>query len=755
MNSSWSTQPIFDSAPLVIALVVLMGAFLLVRPSLQTTNHRRRLTLVGLRGVVIFLLLIAMLRPTHISTTAEPQSAVLVLLFDQSRSMQLPSGIENKSRWEVQSESLQRVHSLLKELSKDIEIRLYAYDQGLVEIPFDGATIVFPELPTGEQTDIGSALHEALRRELGNRIAGVILLGDGAQTAFEPTVEILEAGRELGRLDYPLYTIAFGLPGDLNDSRDVSVENLPEQYSVFAKNKLAIQAHLRSRGFANKEIPVELLIEDSSGQQQSLATRRIKIPTDQKLVPITLSHIPTIPGKYRLIVRAAEQPGELVTKNNQLTSFLTVLEGGVKILYMDSWPPRIETRFVRNAIGQSPDMELHEFLVDAESPASLPRVEELIDDELDALILGDVDATVLGRDLQQAIEAAVGNGTGFLMTGGFHSFGPGGYRGTALEDVLPIEINQFERQDLEAPIRWDLHLEGLLKVTPTTNHSITLLDTVARNAAIWDTLPPLNGANRFHQIKETPGVRVLATSQHGDPLLVSGAYGRGRVLAFAGDSTYLWSRHGFELQHRRFWRQVVLWLVRREDQEQSNVWIQMPQRRFNPGSNFRFDAGAKSAAGDTIADAKFSATLSLPDGSTATVRLSSHGAIVQGVVNRLRLPGDYTVHLTAQREGQAIGSTRADFQVFDQDVELGNPAADPDQLTQLADLTESAGGKAVAAEELPQLLEMIQRAPPELVIDVETKWQFADTAWEAWIFFLGLVSVLTAEWGLRKKWGLV
>ena len=39
----------------------------------------------------------------------------------------------------------------------------------------------------------------------------------------------------------------------------------------------------------------------------------------------------------------------------------------------------------------------------------------------------------------------VREGAGLMMIGGYHSFGPGGYRETPLADVLPVEIGPAQR----------------------------------------------------------------------------------------------------------------------------------------------------------------------------------------------------------------------------------------------------------------------------------------------------------------------
>ena len=84
--------------------------------------------------------------------------------------------------------------------------------------------------------------------------------------------------------------------------------------------------------------------------------------------------------------------------------------------------------------------------------------------------------------------------------------------------------------------------------------------------------------------------KVLAEAddvqQH--PLLVAGQWGDGRVLAFAGDSTWRWQMQGFGDAHRRFWRQCVLWLAKKDLQTDGRVWIRLAGRRHAQGISIDF-----------------------------------------------------------------------------------------------------------------------------------------------------------------------
>lgn len=324
----WSLSPIFNSYGAVAALMVGMTVLLLIGPTFGRATRLRRGALIAVRLAVMLLLLVAMLRPMRVYTSTERQSAVLMLMLDQSRSMTLPSTVEGKTRWELQRDTLLKVQDQLSDLAEDFDLRVYSYDDQLHPLTLESGRIDLPAGASGDLTDIGTTLHEAVQRELGKRLMGAILLGDGAQTAFSPQVEMPEAGRELARLEYPLYTIVFGPTGDVAQARDVSIENLPEQYTVFVKNELMVKGALRVRGYLNQTIPVELIAEYPNGEKQLVATVEVTARDDNQLLPVEMSFTPQVPGPYQLTLRTAEQPGERVTRNNELSAFVTVLEGG-------------------------------------------------------------------------------------------------------------------------------------------------------------------------------------------------------------------------------------------------------------------------------------------------------------------------------------------------------------------------------------------------------------------------------------------
>ena len=60
-----------------------------------------------------------------------------------------------------------------------------------------------------------------------------------------------------------------------------------------------------------------------------------------------LEYIPDTPGEKRLTLRVKPMPGEQVATNNEVSTYLDVLKGGLKVLYIQgpdfSWEPHYLT----------------------------------------------------------------------------------------------------------------------------------------------------------------------------------------------------------------------------------------------------------------------------------------------------------------------------------------------------------------------------------------------------------------------------
>jgi uncharacterized membrane protein len=744
--------PVFDSYLLVAAVALLLAGLMWFGPSREKTGRRHRAAIALLRAAVIVMLLLAMLRPTLVYTHTEKQPATLVVMADATRSMTVPDAVGNKTRWEALCGALADASPELSKLQRQFELKAYTFDADVHEVRVENGEIDLPEKPEGRQTAIGASLEEVLRREAGKRLLGIVLLSDGSQQAFAPRdVPPQIAAARLKHLGYHLFTVPFGQSRGLGEARDVAVKDLVVSSSVFVKNELSVGGDVRVDGYVNTDIPVRVWFETSPGKMEVVAEQTIRADADGQLLPVKLSYIPEVPGEHKLTLEAVAQPGELVTTNNELSTFVNVQKGGLSVLYIEG-TLRPEASRLRRALETSRDIKVDYARLDLRDPKTRPAdfAERFKPGKYDAYILGDVDSTAFqGKELADLADC-VNRGAGLIMIGGLQAFGPGGYGDTPLAKVLPVGMSRLERQEPDEAPRDDVQLPGPLQMKPTKlglmHFALRLAAKPAENESLWSKLPPLDGANKFHDL--APAASVLVDAGPDQPLLVSHIFGAGRVMAFAGDSTWRWGMSGFDAAHKRFWRQIVLWLARKDQTQEGSVSIKMPQRRFAPSQRVEFYVSATSPTGDPITDADYKAEIVLPSGARQPLPLVRQSEQMVGSFRDTQTAGDYAIEVTATQKDQLLGSARARFLVSQQDLELDNAAADTETMKSLAATT---GGKWLFPEDLPELIQNLREDTEHLDVQRETKKTF----WDTWPFFLMVVALLGLEWYLRKRWGLV
>ena len=759
--SYWSFEPVLDSyAVVAIISIALMVIVLLVRPWIAG-DSRRTWILISIRIAVIGLLVLAMLRPARVSSEQQSQSATLVLLYDQSRSMSIKDLEGNRSRWQHLTRVLQNVQPELDSLSEILDVPIYSFDRELSSASQHPSDLRLPVKPTGEETDLAIALRDVLQAEAGKRLAGVVLFSDGSQRVAQPRLGLQQAVRDLTRTQVPLYTVAFGKPRDQSQARDVAIEQLRDQYTVFVKNELEIRGAIRVQGYVNRPIPIKVdVVGPTDARRMTLGPYIARATEDGERVAFQFAFVPDIAGAYTLKVYAEPQEGELVVSNNEMNVYVNVLDGGIRILYLEGNLLGPEQQVLRRSLAQSPDIELYYRPIDPRRSASWPidLRPEMEGRPFDVLLIGDVDASALGdQNLKWIADLVVEQGRGLMMIGGVNTFGPGGYRGTPLDVVLPIELGQFNRQEFGADkaVRADVHLPDPVQMVPTPNrpHFVTQLSSSDQNRDAWLKLKPLQGANRFFGLR-TNAIR-MAESTDGEPLLVGREFAPGRVLVFAGDTTHRWYRWGQQEAHKRFWRQAMLWLANKDELLRRDVWIQLDRRRFRPGEPIVFRGGARSETGEVLPDVTFSAELeSKGEASTAAkISMAESGDEWIGQTDAPSTAGEYILRLVATQDDVEVGKAVARFQVEQVDLELADPAANPQRLAMLAEMTKQAGGRVVPPEQLNDFIKEIRERPPETKLEVQSKWRFGDTSADTWPFFAIFVGLMASDWYLRKKWG--
>lgn len=764
-----SHAPIFDPVggyPVVGAVAAVLLLLLLLGPARDRTTPRRRTMLVLFRLGVIALVILAMLRPSLLVPKIEKRPDTILIMVDRTRSMDVADLEGSKKRWEAAEQFVSLLNDVIAEVGEDLVFQVYGFDSDTHRLDEKDGKYEFNGPPTGEESNIGRSIDRTLRPEVGKRLGAAIVVSDGAQRTYAADALLPEVPVKQWLADrgFPLFTVPLGKERAAGQARDIEVRNLLTSEPVFVKNPLTAEATVVVQGFENQPVEVQFLVETSpgSGKMESVEAKRVRGSRESSELgeKLTFQYTPMLPGEYKVTVRAAVQPGELKSTNNETTTYVTVFAEGLNVLYVEG-TPRVEQTFIRRSLDSSPDIHVDyvELNAQQEIAGRTDLLKRFAPGVYNVYLFGDIDAKAFTLEELTALSAAIRGGAGFAMLGGIHSFMSGGYGETVLKDVLPIKFGnlpKLDRQNFGEAVRSDLHLNEKVRVVPTivgSNQSFLQLAARPSNQAAWEALPPLDGANLFpHGIAEG-AVTLAETDTPGRPLplVVSRDLERGRVLAIAFDSTWRWRMRGHEAAHKRFWRRTILWLAHKEDQAGENVWIRLPQRSFSPGSQLDFTVGAQTAEGAPIADAVFTSVVTLPDGSKLNASVRRRGDESFG---ELTLPpgppGDYVVKVSATDAAKKpLGQAEARFYVFGQDLELDNSNAYPDLMRALAAMT--PGGRAIEVKELPEVIRELQRRS----LERRSETPELQSLWDRWEFLVLFVSLLSVEWFLRKKWGLV
>jgi len=712
-------------------------------------SRRRRALLVALRAASAALALFLLAEPAvQLLQTARVRRRFAVLV-DGSRSMGFPVEPGGPSRADAAASLLASRRGELDRLADRVDVEWWGFSTDAA--PVDAGN---PPAPRGGRTDLLAALRSAAGGS--RKLAGALLLSDGADNAALAEGLDAAARRELGALGFPVNVVAAGAEAP----RDVAIERVAVDDFAFVRNTLTVEATLRVRGYEREEVEVVLRREGAV-----VASARVKLAPGRDRYTVPLSFAPDATGTFVFTLEARPLPGEAIAGNNTRSFALRVIRDRVRVLLV-AGRPSWDERFLRALLKQDPNVDLVSFFilrqnVDNPGPQEdlslIPfPVAEIFGPQLktfDAVLFVNF-AWSPYRSLQiesflPGLRDYVLAGGAFAMVGGEQSFGEGRYAETPIAEILPVATPEGARP-VEEEFRPRLTAEG-------RRHPLTRLAAGdGPNAAAWEALPALPGLNLVRALPpgqggavllEAPGVLVDGRPA---PVVAVREVGRGRTLAVTTDSSWFWGFLAAESgqggrAHQRFWLNALRWLVR--DPGTDALQVQPDDRAIEPGAAVGLTLSLRGADFGPAAGRKVQVELLGEDGKPA-----ARGEAVTGADGEARLellppsPGAYRI--VARSEGTGTGGAEtgsAAVAVRGTGPEDADAAPRPELLRAVAEAT--GGGYA----ELPggALPELTLRDPEVVEIGRRRDVPIWDRAW----YLAALTATLAAEWVLRRRFG--
>ncbi|MFA7237805.1 MAG: glutamine amidotransferase, partial [Phycisphaeraceae bacterium] len=546
---------------------------------------------------------------------------------------------------------------------------------------------------------------------------------------------------------------------------NISIQSVSAGPNALLDNTVNVTVNLLAdTPFQTSGGAVPLTILDGS---QIIATRTITWPAGRNAIRAELPMTPRRPGRWTYLAQLGSLPHESNLADNRAAFTLNVRSKPLVVVYVDG-VLRWEGKFIRQALGDDPDIHVISMVRTTLGRGQLIAPADLAN--IDLVILGDLDATSLSSAESHALEHWVNtSGGAILLTGGYRSFGPNGFGRSNLRNILPVLFTADDQPQIEQPFS--------LKLTQTgREHPIFHLtgDTV-RDAAFYQSLPPLAGCNRIAAVK--PGAQVLAVNPNissgaggatsgggGLPVMIEQQVGTGRTMVFAVDTTWRWRQvvggfTGDRSFYQRFWGQLVRYLVRSPQATDSALSLTSDRDRADLGQPITLTAslaqgGHWRLAAHAIDERGHTTSLPLTDTGggryTATVTPVEPGRLdlfvradpppeVQNNQHTQPTPPGVPASAGMSNVGESQVLT---VQIRPRDLEAGVTDIDRAWLTNVSGRT---GGRTMLMSELNDWAKSLPAEPTTATANTTTNlW---DHPALAMLFF----TCLCVEWLLRRR----
>ncbi|NLT72543.1 MAG: hypothetical protein GXX91_17860 [Verrucomicrobiaceae bacterium] len=694
--------------------------------------------------------------------------------------------------------------TLLDQLRERYHPRYYHYARDVTQITDPLATeATEPGVAIGERaerarTDLTGALEHVLDTIPPESLAGVLLLSDGRHNSTTLPEDSL---RQLALRNAPLSAVPIG--GDRGPD-DISLLSLEAPESIYLGDRIVVTATAKLDGFLGEKVEAELLANDAVIDTVTIEVADVSFRTEVKFV-----HSPESKGIQNYRVRLQPDPREIFQENNAWDFKVAVTDDRTNVLLVDGFP-RWEFRYLRNLFyGRDKSVHLQYVLLtpdeihrarkgptvaasasrpfgEAEATTLPANLEEW--QRFDVIILGDIEPAALSeRDWSAIREAVTRRGAMLVCIAGPRHM-PHGHGGEILRELLPVRHTPATMTKFDTPeAAFQIQLTSVGRDHPVTSQS----SSRALNEEIWSGFPPMRWRYSGATLKET--AEVLAYAQpvgasgagaafprNGSPASVEAAIeqlanqktieaeravistiraGLGKVLLLHFDQTWRFRYGVGDTYHHRFWGQVTRWGAG-PNLRAGNDLVRLGTDRLSYTPDDPIEVTAKVLDPDRRPVTKAGIEVEIwKDGARIrkqklTYRAGSSG-LYETSLTGLRDEGEYQIQLAGDEVTEALAAvadgpkkiaTELLVVATRNPVELAELTADRDFLHRA---TAATGGRLAELNDLDSLLDSFG-APKEVL-----KERRNITLWDKWPFLIAFLGLLTTEWILRRRSGLV
>ncbi len=677
--------------------------------------------------------------------------------------------VDDTSRWQRAENGLLHPDTgLLHRLAATHDVQLVALAGAEDESLWDRLGSQTPPdnlsaAPTSPVTDLGSPIagrmttqtssSEARPQATENRTA-IVLLADGRHNSGESPMLV---ARVLGGQSIPIHAVGFGARREPPDLALLEVEH-PDL--VFQKDRVRGAFLLKDQMPPGQAFVAQIGHGEEILWQEQLTTQDVRLrrvefefSIDELVERLGGTFDPNV--KHHALplclqVAVAPLEGETETSNNETEFRFSAITQSYRILLIDG-RSRWETRYLRNVFERDDQWKIDTILVgSATEETALPRgdgpdrfpVDRGALFQYDLIVLGDVAPEVFSaNELQWIREFVEFRGGGLMLIDGnrgnldFHEDNP-------LAALLPVTR-------LNAPLGT---LPSRLQLTALGEKRNALMLAASReaNQSLWKSLPPPHALVAVEALRDTETLVEAVVGERTLPVMVTRTFGAGRVFYSSMDETWRWRYKAADTYHQRFWNQLAQWVMPRPYAVSDEyVALDTGPPTYASGESADIRVQLRGVDGRLATEATVDAVLWQEGRIASTVTLDSDetgSGVYRGRTGQLS-EGQYEVSVRASGFSHEALRARTSFVVQPPEShELELIACNDDLLEEMA---RSSGGQFLREEQFEELVKLLTPLSSGRVIESDT------LLWQSYWWFAAIVLLLTIEWLLRKRAGLL
>ena len=717
---------------IVLALIAALGAGG-VSAWLYLPRTRAMAGLFALYLALVSGLAWCLLMPGLKSGVTQLRKPRFLVALDTSQSMTLAASKQAPSRWAAAQAALQQ--PWLQALMSECDVEIYPFSSEVGEnLPLGKIAALRPD---GTATRLRDALKTIADRSAGLNVAGLLLLSDG-----EDTREALDdwAGAER---PFPIYTVRLEAPGGWQQEPDLRIDAVTTPVRVTVGWKSELRVKISGQGTRGAPVTVQVF---ENGELRSEKPTEIPDEGGERELVFEMDHPKIGVSAYRIYVPPL--PGEKNKDDNEYSVNVEVVDARSRLLYVEGIP-RWEYKFIRRTLLTEPQITPLIFFTGADgAPHGGTPVGTVTADMtpqqlslFKIVMIGDLDAKELGPGRAKNLAKFVEDGGSLVILGGTKAWTAGGLMETDLGKALPVR--GADVKTLEDGKAYPVRLGDSARGHPA----------FAGDPTLWETIPPILSV--FTGFTLSPGAETLITAetpQGIQPVVVAQRFGQGKVTAIMTDSLWRWQlgpEAGQTKTYDRFWKQLISWLLPREESVEKarlEVFADRDQLYLSEALELHARVDGDNPPKVDSVDAK----MTLPDKREVPYQMKPQMVTLPsgktypgyGLPFTPETPGLYTLVAAAKTGDQTLTSEPLSFFVKPYSPET---VPRPEKVEILQALSKTSGGQFYEdAGALNSGLSALK------VKAIEEKSADYRSLWRQWYVVAGLMVMLTTSWSMRK-----